>query len=266
MTTPRHGAAAALFVSHGAPTVALERDAYTRALNAFGERRDGPAAVLVVSGHWEVAGPVRLTATEAPRLIYDFGGFPDALYRVRYPCPGAPALAEQAAGLLQAAGCAAQVEASRGLDHGVWVPLLHVFPEAQVPVVQLSLPQGASARDVRRLGEALRPLRRQGVLLVGSGGLVHNLRRIDFSGAQAPVMPFARDFDEWVAERLAARDFAALEDWERAPGAALAHPSPEHLLPLFFTLGAALPEDRLTPVYEGIQYGSLSLRTFALES
>ena len=256
----------ALFVSHGAPTAALERDAYTGALAAFGEQVGPPAAVLVVSGHWEASGPVRVTATEAPRLIYDFGGFPDALYRIRYPCPGAPALAEQAVSLLRAAGLAAELEPSRGLDHGVWVPLLHVFPEARVPVVQLSLPRGASARDVRRLGEALRPLRRQGVLLVGSGGLVHNLRRIDFSGAQAPVMPWARDFEGWMAERLAARDVEALEGWERAPGAALAHPSPEHLLPLFFVLGAALPEDRLTPVFEGIHYGSLSLRTFAFAS
>jgi 4,5-DOPA dioxygenase extradiol len=256
----------ALFVSHGAPTAALDQDAYTQALTAFGEQVGPPAAVLVVSGHWEASGPVRLTATEAPRLIYDFGGFPDALYRIRYPCPGAPALAEQAVALLREAGLAAELEPSRGLDHGVWVPLLHVFPEAQVPVVQLSLPRGASARDVRRLGEALRPLRRQGVLLVGSGGLVHNLRRIDFSGPQAPVMPWARDFEAWMAERLAARDVEALEGWERAPGAALAHPSPEHLLPLFFVLGAALPEDRLTPVFEGIHYGSLSLRTFAFAS
>jgi 4,5-DOPA dioxygenase extradiol len=260
------GAAPALFVSHGAPTAALERDAYTRALAAFGQQAGSPAAVLVVSGHWEVAGPLRLTATEAPRLIYDFGGFPDALYRVRYPCPGAPALAEEAAALLQAAGLAAEVDPSRGLDHGVWVPLLHVFPQAQVPVVQLSLPRGASAREVRRMGEVLRPLRRQGVLLVGSGGMVHNLRRIDFSGAQAPVMQWAQDFEAWMAERIAARDLEALEAWQRAPGAALAHPSPEHLLPLFFALGAALPGDRLTSVYEGIHYGSLSLRTFSLDS
>ena len=265
MSPPLHNAPA-LFVSHGAPTAALGRDAYTQALQAFGARGELPAAAVVVSGHWEVAGPLRLTATEAPRLIYDFGGFPDALYRIRYPCPGAPALAEQAAELLHAAGLAAELEPSRGLDHGVWVPLLHVFPHAQVPVVQLSLPRGASPAQVRRLGEALRPLRRQGVLLVGSGGLVHNLRRIDVSGPQAPVMPWARDFEAWVAERLAARDFEALETWESAPGAALAHPSPEHLLPLFFTLGAALPEDRLTSVYEGIQFGSLSLRTFALDS
>lgn len=262
------GAAAlpALFVSHGAPTAALERDAYTQALGAFGERVGHPAAVLVVSGHWESSGPLRLTATEAPRLIYDFGGFPEELYRLRYPCPGAPALAEQAVELLRGAGMAAELEPSRGLDHGVWVPLLHVFPDAQVPVVQLSLPRGAGARDVRRMGLALRPLRRQGVLLVGSGGLVHNLRRLDFAGAQAPVMPWARDFDTWMAEQLAARDVAALDAWERAPGAALAHPSPEHLLPLFFVLGAALPEDRITPVFEGIHYGSLSLRTFAFGS
>jgi len=273
MATPIDSAAAgqeralpALFVSHGAPSAALERDAYTQALGGFGTQLGHPAAVLIMSGHWESTGPVRLTATEAPRLLYDFGGFPDALYRVRYPCPGAPALAEQALGLLRGAGLAAELEPSRGLDHGVWVPLLHVFPDAQVPVVQLSLPRGASAREVRRLGEALRPLRRQGVLLVGSGGMVHNLRRIDFSGPQAPAMSWARDFDTWMAERIAARDVEALEAWERAPGAGLAHPSPEHLLPLFFVLGAALPEDRLTPVFEGIQFGSLSLRTFALDS
>ena len=256
--------APALFVSHGAPLVALEADAFPQALQAFG-RQVGPVrAVVVVSAHWETSGEVRVTAAGAPPLIYDFSGFPPPLYQLKYPSPGAPALAGDIVARLSAAGLRAAADAGRGLDHGSWVPLRLLLPEARTPVVQVSLPLGASGADVARMGEVLRPLRAEGVLLLGSGGVTHNLRRLAFRDKAAPPEPWAREFDGWVAERLAARDFTGLQSWTRASHARLAHPSDEHFLPLFFVLGAALPEDRLTPVFEGFHYGNLSMRSFAL--
>jgi 4,5-DOPA dioxygenase extradiol len=264
-SAPARSVAPALFVSHGSPMAALDADTYTRALRAFGDGAGTLKALVVVSAHWETAGGVRVTASQAPPLIYDFHGFPEPLYQLKYPSPGAPALAEDIVGRLTAAGVPTVVDASRGLDHGVWVPLLHAFPAAKVPVVQVSIPQGAPAEALVRMGEALRPLRAEGVMLVGSGGMVHNLRRLDFHQKHAPVAPWAQQFDAWVAERLAVRDVAGLLGWQQAaPHARVAHPSVEHFLPLFFVLGAALSEDRLTPVFEGIHHASMSLRSFAL--
>lgn len=254
----------ALFVSHGSPLVAVEPGAYPKALQAFGEGVASPRALVVVSAHWETQNEVRVTASEAPPLIYDFGGFPEPLYQLKYPSPGAPGLARDIVARLGAAGLRAVADASRGLDHGTWIPLRLAFPSARIPVVQVSMPWGASAADVARMGEALRPLRTEGVLLVGSGGLTHNLRRLVWQDKSAPAESWAREFDVWVAERLAARDFARLQSWTSAPHARLAHPSAEHLLPLFFVLGAALPEDRVSPVFEGFHYATLSMRSFAL--
>lgn len=258
--------APAFFISHGSPLVALDTDAYPRALRAFGEGVATARALVVVSAHWETQGGVRVTASAAPPLIYDFGGFPEAMYQLTYPCPGEPELARQIVSRLSAAGITTVADAERGLDHGTWVPLRLALPAARMPVVQVSMPRGASAEEVARMGEALRPLRSEGVLLMGSGGVVHNLRRVVFQDKAAPVQPWAQAFDTWVAERLAARDFSGLRAWSSAPNARLAHPTPEHLLPLYFVLGAALAEDRLTPVFEGFHHGTLSMRSFALRA
>jgi 4,5-DOPA dioxygenase extradiol len=258
--------APALFVSHGSPLVALDTDAYPQALKAFGDGVAAARALVVVSAHWETHGGVRVTASAAPPLIYDFGGFPEAMYRLTYPCPGEPELARQIVSHLSQAGLPAVADPERGLDHGTWVPLRLALPAARMPVVQVSMPRGASAEDVARIGEALRPLRSEGVLLMGSGGMTHNLRRVVFQDKAAPVEPWAHAFDSWVAERLAARDFLGLRSWLSAPNARLAHPTPEHLLPLYFVLGAALPEDRVTPVFEGFHHGTLSMRSFALRA
>ncbi|HYH99309.1 class III extradiol ring-cleavage dioxygenase [Hyalangium sp.] len=258
--------APACFVSHGSPMVALDTDAYPQALRAFAEGLKGVRALVVVSAHWETAGGVRVTASEAPPLIYDFGGFPEPLYQLTYPCPGEPVLAREVAARLTSAGIPAAEDPSRGLDHGTWVPLRLALPEAKLPVVQLSMPRGATADEVARMGEALRPLRAQGVMLMGSGGVTHNLRRVVFQDKHAPAEAWAQAFDTWVAERLAAKDFTGLRAWSTAPNARLAHPSTEHLVPLYFVLGAALPEDRVTPVYEGFHHGTMSMRSFALRT
>lgn len=254
----------ALFVSHGSPMVALDTDEYPQALRAFAQGLEGVKALVVVSAHWETRGGVQVTSSSAPGLIYDFYGFPDPLYALTWPSPGSPQLAREVVQLLRAAGFESSEEPERGLDHGVWVPLRLAMPEAKLPVVQVSLPAGASPQQVVHMGEALRPLRQQGVLLVGSGGVVHNLRRLDFARKHAPVAPWAQEFDSWVAERIGSRDLNGLMDWTRAPNAQLAHPTAEHWLPIFFVLGAALAEDRVTPVFEGFHHSTLSMRSFAL--
>ncbi|RKH12288.1 dioxygenase [Corallococcus praedator] len=258
--------APALFVSHGSPMTALDSDEYPQALKRFGEGVGPVKALVVVSAHWETDARVHVTAMAAPPLVYDFHGFPEEMYRLRYPAPGAPDLSADVVARLTAAGVPAVAETERGLDHGVWVPLRHAFPEARVPVIQVALPADATPSAVAKMGEALRPLRADGVLLMGSGGVVHNLRRVNFRSKLASVEPWAAEFDAWVAGKLAARDFVGLQSWGDAPNARVAHPSPEHWLPIYFVLGAALAEDRLTPVFEGFHHGTLSMRSFALRA
>ena len=247
-----HARLPALFVSHGAPTTALQTEGgFARALRAFAGRTPRPRAIAMVSAHWETQEP-RVTGSAAPALIYDFGGFADELYAVRYPCPGAPEIARRIVQLLPGA----QLDPRRGLDHGAWTPLRLMYPAADVPVVQVSL-----AGDPRALGRALAPLRDEGVLLIGSGGAVHNLRRVNLSSEDAEVEPWAREFDDWLAKAV---DTLTV-DLSKAPGARLAVPTPEHFEPLLVVLAAAQPGERAVPVYQGFQYGTLSMRSFAVE-
>lgn len=252
-----------LFVSHGAPTVALERGGLDVALGAFAASAGRPRAIVVVSAHWTARRALGVTAAARHRLIYDFGGFPSALYELEYPAPGAPDLAARAAALLGAAGFPATLDPVRGLDHGAWIPLRLAWPAADVPVVQVALPEAEPDR-LLALGAALRPLRDEGILLVASGGVVHNLGRVVF-GAGAEPEPWAVRFDGWVRDRVAALDVAGLAAWRRgAPDAFLAHPTPEHLAPIFVALGARADGDVPETVYEGIVHGNLSMRSFAL--
>ncbi|MEZ6187454.1 MAG: class III extradiol ring-cleavage dioxygenase [Planctomycetota bacterium] len=239
-----------LFLSHGAPTLAVDPVRGPR-LAAWGQTLPRPRALLVISAHWNRT-PARLGTLETHGLIYDFGGFDQAL-KVTYPAPGAPELAARVAELLPGVA----TDGARGWDHGVWVPLVHLFPEADVPLLQLSLPGGVSFLELVELGQALAPLRDEGVLLIGSGGAVHNLGALDWSDAAAPS-PWALEFEAWLREALVARDRAALLDVERRPGFRHAHPTPEHLQPLYVALGASDPADELSFPVEGWEYGSLS--------
>ena len=254
----------ALFVSHGAPTVALEKGAYARALADFGARTPRPEAIVVVSAHWEALGPVRVNAVDGPSLIYDFAGFPREMYALDYPAPGAPALADEVLRLLRSAGVDAVAEAKRGWDHGVWVPLRLLYPEASIPIVEVSLPVPRDPDRLFRIGQALGPLRSRGILVVGSGGIVHNLGLLHWSGKEAAVDEWARAFDDWVNERLEGRGVEQLLQYRlRAPHADLAVPTSEHLDPLFFVLGATTEGERPSTVFSGFQYGNLSMRTVA---
>lgn len=220
----------------------------------------------MVSAHWEAPGPLRVNAAPRPELIYDFSGFPQELYRLDYPAPGSPVLAAEIVETLAAAGLHTALETARGWDHGVWVPLRLGFPEATLPVVELSLPVPRTPELLLAVGRALQPLRERGVLIFGSGGIVHNLGLLRWGGEDAPVDDWARTFDEWVMGRVLAGDLEALASYRlRAPHADRAVPTSEHFDPLFVVLGAAAGA-RADLIYEGIRYGNLSLRSFALES
>lgn len=261
-TTERKAArrAPAVFVSHGSPMVAVEDDAYTEALASFG-RAHRPKAVAVISAHWEASGPIRVTSLGKPELIYDFGGFPPALYRLTWPSPGAPALASSIVDRLGSAGHEAVLDPARGFDHGVWVPLRRMFPDATVPTVAISLTRPRRPEELWKIGEALAPLRDEGVMLLGSGGVVHNLRIIDWN-KMAEVAGWAAAFDGWVAERLEG-DRSAILGYRDAPNAAHAVPTTEHFDPLFPVLGAGAGE-KLENVFAGFHHATLSMRTFAL--
>jgi 4,5-DOPA dioxygenase extradiol len=227
-----------LFVSHGAPTLPLETADPTHVfLRRLGTSIGRPQAILMVSAHWDT--PVATVTTAAqPATIHDFYGFPPELYALRYAAPGAPALAHDVMGLLQAAGISARSDAERGLDHGAWVPLTLMYPAADIPVVQLSLQTPAGATHHLRIGEALRPLRERGVLLIGSGGATHNLREF-FRPSAGGDFSYAAEFTDWLAKTLEDRDLDSLVHYRGlAPSAVRAHPSEEHLLPLFAAVGA----------------------------
>ena len=248
-----------LFVSHGSPMFALEPGRLGPNLEAAGRALSPPAAILVVSPHWQTRG-ARVTASAAPETIHDFHGFPPALYALQYRPPGAPALAAEVVAQLQAAGLDARPDPGRGLDHGAWVPLRYLRPEADVPVLQVSLPLGTDAAGALRLGQALAPLRERGVLVVGSGSLTHNLYEF-----RQPIGDpgYAQAFADWVAEAVARRDVDALVHYrERAPHAARAHPTEEHYLPLLVALGASRPGEPRARIAGGMTYGVLSMDSF----
>jgi 4,5-DOPA dioxygenase extradiol len=222
-----------------------------------------PRAVVVASAHWETALPM-VTGNPKPQTIHDFGGFPAELYAIQYPARGAPALAEEIVGLLKQAGITAGIDGCRGLDHGAWVPLRHMFPDADVPIVQLSVqPERGTAHHVE-LGRALAPLAADNVLIVGSGHATHNLR--DFFSARpgSSTSTYARDFAEWLHARLSSRDVDALVRYrDVAPSAERAHPTEEHFLPLFVAWGAAGEGVRSERIFEGLERGALSMDSYA---
>jgi len=231
----------ALFVSHGAPTLALQPDATRAFLAGLGATLPPPRAILAVTAHWTTARPA-LSAAPAPGTIHDFGGFPAELYRLTYPAPGDPALAERTAALLGAAGLPADLDGGRGFDHGTWVPLMVMFPAATLPVVQLSVQPALGPAHALAVGRALRPLRAEGVLVVGSGAATHSLRDYFTQPPGGGEPAWVADFGEWLRQAVEAGDEAALLDYRaRAPAAARHHPTEEHFLPLLTAFAAGTP-------------------------
>ncbi|MFZ5524220.1 MAG: dioxygenase [Pseudomonadota bacterium] len=228
-----------LFVSHGAPTLSLDPGDTGVAWRKLGEQLPRPSAILVISAHWETHIPTVSRAVQ-PETIHDFSGFPAELYKLQYPAPGAPEMAQSVVHCLQQTGIPVQLDDTRGLDHGAWVPLSLMYPKADIPVAQLSLQPDKGPAWHIELGRALRPLREQGVLIVGSGSITHNLRAVFKHPSGAPVPEWVTEFCDWMAERIKAGDLAALSAYRTlAPHAVQNHPTDEHLLPLFVALGAA---------------------------
>ncbi len=259
----------AVFVSHGAPTHALDAGAAGDAWAALGRSLPRPRAILAISPHWDTEAPM-VSAAKAPETIHDFYGFPQPLYSIEYPAPGAPDLACRVAALLVEAGIPTAVHPNRGLDHGAWVPLRAMYPAADVPVMQLSTQWRRGPEHHLRLGNALAPLSDEGILILATGGLTHNLREFfeaSASSTAAPsAAPWVRGFQQWMFERLSAGDIDALLDYRRsAPHAVRAHPTDDHLMPLYVALGAISGSLRATRVHEGVDFGTLAMDAYVFE-
>ncbi|KAF1724673.1 dioxygenase family protein [Pseudoxanthomonas japonensis] len=254
-----------LFLSHGSPMLAIEDSPTGRFLDRLGGLLHRPRAILVASAHFVHARPT-LTATPMPETIHDFGGFPEPLYRIRYPTAGAPALAHDIAERLTTAGFDAHEDGHHGLDHGVWVPLRRMYPASDIPVVALSVNPSQSAEWHYRLGRALAPLRDEGVLVVGSGGFSHNLRALHWQHAQAAAYPWVTAFTDPLRAALLEGDVATALDWTSLPHAAQNHPTTEHLYPLYVALGAGGEGARGRLLHRDVEMGGLALDAFAFDT
>lgn len=253
-----------LFVSHGAPTFAIEPGLAGPQLTALGRALPRPRAVLLVSPHWTTPSP-RVGLVSRPPTIHDFGGFDPALYEITYPVDGHPALAQHALDLLGEAGWAPQPDERRGLDHGAWVPLRHLYPAADVPAFQVSLPSRLDGDSAWAFGAALAPLAGEGVLIVGSGSLTHNLS--EFRCGPGPdegcAATYVKDFAAWVRDAIIQGDSARLrQTLALAPHARRAHPTTEHFWPLLVAAGAAAAALPATVIDGGITHGVLSMDAF----
>lgn len=227
-----------VFVSHGAPFLAIEPSPTRDFLSGLGTMLGRPRAILVISAHWDT-GEARVSAAGRPETIHDFYGFPEALYQLAYPAAGSPELAARVKALLDAGGIECRIDQQRGLDHGAWVPLMLMYPDAGIPVVQLSVQSRLGAAHHRRLGVALRPLRDEGVLILGSGGATHNLAEFGRHGRDAPSPSWVTDFQTWLEQTVAGGRLDDLVDYRvRAPHGARNHPSEEHFVPLIVAAAA----------------------------
>ena len=257
-----------LFVSHGAPTLALDDGPAHRFLTGLGARLGRPRAVLVVSAHWE-AEDVRVMATREPATVHDFFGFPAPLYDLRYPAHGAVDVADLSADLLRRAGYPTVLDPTRGYDHGAWLPLRLMYPEADIPVLQLSINPNRPPAYHWRLGRALRALCFAGVLIVGSGSMTHNLQdfRQQRQDVNCPTEPCAEAFTAWFETHLTTGDVEALLAYrERAPHALRAHPTDEHLLPLYVALGAAGMGWSAERLHHSFMYGAIAMDSYLFQS
>ncbi|MBI5068013.1 MAG: 4,5-DOPA dioxygenase extradiol [Deltaproteobacteria bacterium] len=250
-----------LFAGHGSPMNAIEDNRWSRALRALGPTLPRPRAVLAISAHWYVEGTFA-TGNERPETIHDFGGFPEALYQVQYPAPGEPALARRALALLAPRN--ASLRADWGLDHGTWSVLRHLLPAADVPVVQLSIDGRLPPAGHLAIGQALAPLRDEGVLILGSGNLTHNLHHAfrAMARGESATPSWAAGFDAEAAKAVEKRDTAFLVRALDTEEGRICHPTPDHYLPLLYAVGAAHPDEPVACPVSGFDLGSLSMRTF----
>ena len=260
MTTPP-----SLYISHGSPMTALQPGLTGERLAELAAVLPRPTAIVMASAHWLSHQP-QVGASARPETIHDFRGFPAPLYQLRYPAPGAPELAARVAGLLEQAGMAPASNPERGLDHGAWVPLRLLYPAADIPVVPISIQPELGPAHQYALGQALAPLRDEGVLVIGSGSITHNLHDLRAGYSDERQAPYVKPFIDWIEQKLAAGDIDALLDYRRqAPFAERAHPTDEHLLPLFVALGAAGTNARAQHIDAGIDMGLLAMDIYRFD-
>jgi len=255
-----------VFLSHGTPMAAFtqENDPYQESLHTFAASLPKPRAIIFISAHSISSDQVHILKTETNRIQHDFAGFPPELYDIHYTCPGSTEIAEEASQLLKQAGFTVKLESEGPLDHGIWVPLIHLYPKGEVPVVRVSLPLNLLPAQILKMGHALASLREQGILLIASGGAVHNLRELKWSNKHSAGASWANEFEIWLVESLKAKNVEAIVHFEDHPGFLKSHPSDEHFLPILFTVGAALPGDEASILFRGIQYETLSMLCFSL--
>jgi 4,5-DOPA dioxygenase extradiol len=255
-----------LFLSHGAPTLPLTDTPARTFLQGLGSRLPRPKAILVVSAHWETAIPT-VSAVAHNDTIHDFGGFPRVLYELQYPAAGSPSMAARVSDLLGASGIDCRIDHRRGLDHGAWVPLLLAYPQADIPVLQLSIQPHLGTRHHLELGRALAPLRQEGVLIIGSGSMTHDLSEFRGHGPNDPAPDWVNSFADWMDASLTAGATDDLLNYRgRAPFAAKNHPTEEHLLPLYSALGAAGLEPHVERLHASSTYGILRMDVYSFEA
>ena len=248
----------ALFISHGAPTLAIEQSATTSALARIGQNLPKPRAIVIMSAHWQSA-KLEISSNPQPKTWHDFSGFTPELHELQYPAAGYPALAETLAQQLSARGIVCRVNPLRVSDHGVWAPLLHLYPQADIPIVQISLPHYYDSIACYQLGAQLAKLRDEGILIIGSGNITHNLQALRWQAES--IDQTAKDFKVWLLQQLKT-DIPSALDWQQYPDYKDIHPSDEHLLPLFFTLGAG---QRVSVVHQSMAHHSLGMDIYRFD-
>lgn len=250
-----------LFISHGSPMLALNPEQVGPALHRLSLNLPKPKAIVVMSAHWE-SNALEVNTGIRPETWHDFRGFPEELYDIRYPAPGDPEIAEQILNLLANAQISAHANSTRPRDHGVWMPLLHMYPDADIPVIEISLPMNMSSEEIFNIGKALAPLRDQQILLIGSGSITHNLRELSWSGISSNVPEWASTFRNHVVQKLAHSDYQAVLDWQTIPYVQRNHPTIEHFAPLFFSMGTG---ERFNVVHSSFTMGALGMDIYRFD-
>jgi 4,5-DOPA dioxygenase extradiol len=250
------------FLSHGAPDLPIRDGAVSQFLRSLHQLFPKPKAILVISAHWNSDTPM-VSAAIQPRTIYDFSGFPEQLYQLSYPASGAPELSDRVVDLLLQSGISCTTHPSRGLDHGAWTPLILAYPAADIPVTQLSIQYHRDPLYHWQVGQALEPLRHEGVLIIGSGSITHNLYAFS-PNYDATPLDWVQQFDQWIAKTIADKDWESLMHYRQlAPYASKNHPTDEHLLPLFVALGAAGANVEGRQLHSSYTYGAFSMAAYA---
>lgn len=250
-----------LFISHGSPMLAINPEQVGPALHRLGLNLPKPKAIVVMSAHWE-SNALEISTGLRPMTWHDFRGFPNELYNIQYSAPGEPELAEEILKLLADVGINAHANSTRPRDHGVWMPLLHMYPDADIPVIEVSLPMQLPSNEIYNVGQALAVFREKQILLIGSGSITHNLRELSWKGDSNVVPQWASTFRNYVVNKLTHNDFEAVLEWESIPYFEQNHPTIEHFAPIFFAMGTG---DRFSLVHSSFTMGSLGMDIYRFD-